>query len=123
MSPLVSACGGRDCDDAGRFAALVRPPLRILRGRAERLRRHHPGGRAAPVAMATGHRSADGYRPRLPTSLSPLRWSLRKLEPRLSCWLSSQSASNSSFVMTCLSSPYVALPTRRVRQNSLAPNG
>lgn len=35
---------------------------------------------------------------------------------------SAQSASNSSFVMTCLSSPYVALPTRRVRQNSLAPN-
>src|SRR5664279_6026596 len=50
MWPLLSSCGGRDCDDAGRFAALVRPPLRILRGRAERLRRHHPGGRAAPVA-------------------------------------------------------------------------
>src|ERR1035437_2399406 len=50
MCPLLSSCGGRDCDDAGRFAALVRPPLRILRGRAERLRRHHPGGRAAPVA-------------------------------------------------------------------------
>src|SRR5674476_1204413 len=50
MRPLLSSCGGRDCDDAGRFAALVRPPLRILRGRAERLRRHHPGGRAAPVA-------------------------------------------------------------------------
>jgi hypothetical protein len=47
---LSSSCGGRDCDDAGRFATLVLSPLRILRGRAERLRHHHPGGRAAPVA-------------------------------------------------------------------------
>jgi hypothetical protein len=37
-------------ETALRFAALVRVPLRLLRGRAERRRCHHPGGRAAPVA-------------------------------------------------------------------------